>query len=255
MIRRPPRSTLSSSSAASDVYKRQVHGLPALGYDGCVLNHEISGKVAQSDMCKLECFDVSPLRRKIPASVRLEGEDNFRQYTRITCPLDDEHQVAPFVSGNEVLRSYDLVAVRPGNGQMFSKCCNSLEIDIISLDLSSKLSFPLRPQLVATAVARGVVFEICYAESLQDASARRYQISNGQQLVRAARGRGILLSSRARHSMETRNAHDVVNLGFLFGLDQSAARAAVSVTVTSLLERAATRCTDAVEMMPMETEK
>eukprot|EP00828_Plagiopyla_frontata_P025319 TRINITY_DN3236_c0_g1_i9.p2 TRINITY_DN3236_c0_g1~~TRINITY_DN3236_c0_g1_i9.p2 ORF type:complete len:135 (-),score=27.19 TRINITY_DN3236_c0_g1_i9:67-471(-) len=28
MIRRPPRSTLSSSSAASDVYKRQVHGNP-----------------------------------------------------------------------------------------------------------------------------------------------------------------------------------------------------------------------------------
>ena len=27
MIRRPPRSTLSSSSAASDVYKRQVHDL------------------------------------------------------------------------------------------------------------------------------------------------------------------------------------------------------------------------------------
>src|SRR5664279_6499998 len=28
MIRRPPRSTLSSSSAASDVYKRQVHAGP-----------------------------------------------------------------------------------------------------------------------------------------------------------------------------------------------------------------------------------
>src|SRR5674536_74831 len=27
MIRRPPRSTLSSSSAASDVYKRELHGL------------------------------------------------------------------------------------------------------------------------------------------------------------------------------------------------------------------------------------
>ena len=27
MIRRPPRSTLSSSSAASDVYKRQTHNL------------------------------------------------------------------------------------------------------------------------------------------------------------------------------------------------------------------------------------
>src|SRR5664280_3807882 len=41
MIRRPPRSTLSSSSAASDVYKRQILGrlvralsfvLPAIGF-------------------------------------------------------------------------------------------------------------------------------------------------------------------------------------------------------------------------------
>ena len=31
MIRRPPRSTQSRSSAASDVYKRQVQNLAALG--------------------------------------------------------------------------------------------------------------------------------------------------------------------------------------------------------------------------------
>src|SRR5674536_373912 len=31
MIRRPPRSTLSSSSAASDVYKRQLRQRPRLG--------------------------------------------------------------------------------------------------------------------------------------------------------------------------------------------------------------------------------
>src|SRR5674536_205599 len=31
MIRRPPRSTLSSSSAASDVYKRQGSGVPGPG--------------------------------------------------------------------------------------------------------------------------------------------------------------------------------------------------------------------------------
>src|SRR5665648_1282997 len=30
MIRRPPRSTLSSSSAASDVYKRQAHSIEEL---------------------------------------------------------------------------------------------------------------------------------------------------------------------------------------------------------------------------------
>src|SRR5665648_1105702 len=37
MIRRPPRSTLSSSSAASDVYKRQglLDGLRVRGSEGC----------------------------------------------------------------------------------------------------------------------------------------------------------------------------------------------------------------------------
>src|SRR5678815_1571357 len=36
MIRRPPRSTLDRSSAASDVYKRQAHdGRPLNRYDGC----------------------------------------------------------------------------------------------------------------------------------------------------------------------------------------------------------------------------
>ena len=34
MIRRPPRSTLDRSSAASDVYKRQPLGFPAIGPGG-----------------------------------------------------------------------------------------------------------------------------------------------------------------------------------------------------------------------------
>ena len=108
---------------------------------------------------------------------------------------------------------------------MFTKCCTTqLDIDIISLNLSSKLTVQLRPQLVAAAVARGIVFELCYCDSLQDATARRMQISNGQQLVRAAQSRGIIISSRARSPIETRNAYDVANLGFLFGLNATAAR-------------------------------
>ena len=41
MIRRPPRSTLSSSSAASDVYKRQVVGHSVVGHSvvGGVVDH------------------------------------------------------------------------------------------------------------------------------------------------------------------------------------------------------------------------
>ena len=38
MIRRPPRSTLDRSSAASDVYKRQVHDAGELGADDLLLH-------------------------------------------------------------------------------------------------------------------------------------------------------------------------------------------------------------------------
>src|SRR5664280_3682401 len=40
MIRRPPRSTLSSSSAASDVYKRQGHPYHHIGMPGTVMLRE-----------------------------------------------------------------------------------------------------------------------------------------------------------------------------------------------------------------------
>ena len=60
MIRRPPRSTLDRSSAASDVYKRQVqHGDHAVGVDAAVdldrqgLAGELVDDVQQLQRCLL----------------------------------------------------------------------------------------------------------------------------------------------------------------------------------------------------------
>src|SRR5664279_6646823 len=57
MIRRPPRSTLSSSSAASDVYKRQVYALvvpvprqrATIGKAHRIENHEIRLSAGEGD--------------------------------------------------------------------------------------------------------------------------------------------------------------------------------------------------------------
>eukprot|EP00656_Telonema_subtile_P013974 TRINITY_DN17105_c0_g1_i4.p1 TRINITY_DN17105_c0_g1~~TRINITY_DN17105_c0_g1_i4.p1 ORF type:complete len:314 (-),score=102.11 TRINITY_DN17105_c0_g1_i4:157-1098(-) len=54
MIRRPPRSTLSSSSAASDVYKRQLLVL-AVHSNSLVLVAELPVQGAVYDLCILEC--------------------------------------------------------------------------------------------------------------------------------------------------------------------------------------------------------
>ena len=49
MIRRPPRSTLDRSSAASDVYKRQHRLLHFAGISGAADQHELLGKVYRDD--------------------------------------------------------------------------------------------------------------------------------------------------------------------------------------------------------------
>src|SRR5665648_632523 len=68
MIRRPPRSTLSSSSAASDVYKRQVTGVVAPGsYRGA------DEKRSQFMRINFDFLD----RYVIAATLRRDGTDKF----------------------------------------------------------------------------------------------------------------------------------------------------------------------------------
>src|SRR5665648_768749 len=60
MIRRPPRSTLSSSSAASDVYKRQIWifinpGRPVMRY--------VMGKITPTALCNIQIGDLRNNRR------------------------------------------------------------------------------------------------------------------------------------------------------------------------------------------------
>src|SRR5664279_5768661 len=69
MIRRPPRSTLSSSSAASDVYKRQLHDHPVLVVL-LVAEHVHEGTV------------VDPVHAQGPHEVALEQPERLGQQER-----------------------------------------------------------------------------------------------------------------------------------------------------------------------------
>ena len=95
--------------------------------------------------------------------------------------------------------------------------------------------------VVRAALARGVVFELCYSPALREPSARRQLLANATALVRATGGRGLLLSSGAVRAFELRGPHEVANLGTLFGLTQAAAKEALLGRALALLKRAAAR--------------
>ena len=56
--------------------------------------------------------------------------------------------------------------------------CSSLNVDIITFDLSKRLPFRLKPATLQEAVKRGIHLEICYAAAIRDEGARRTCFTN-----------------------------------------------------------------------------
>jgi len=63
--------------------------------------------------------------------------------------------------------AYDILAVRPNNEKVFLAACSSFDVDIISLDFSSRLPFYLKHTTLGLAISRGIHFEICYSGVLR----------------------------------------------------------------------------------------
>ncbi|KAG5967924.1 hypothetical protein E4U32_003153 [Claviceps aff. humidiphila group G2b] len=136
---------------------------------------------------------------------------------RATLPLSDP------AASNYRLQSlanvYDILAIRPLTEKAFQNACLTLDIPIISLDLTAHFPFHFRPKPCMAAVTRGVRFEICYAQLFAaDSRGRANFITNATSLFRATRGRGILLSSEAKTALGLRGPADVVNLMSVWGL-------------------------------------
>lgn len=65
------------------------------------------------------------------------------QLSRINVTVDDVVDAQALTAGNETLNSYDIVAACPGNAAVFAYLCKSAQVDIISIDFSRKVSFPM----------------------------------------------------------------------------------------------------------------
>jgi ribonuclease P/MRP protein subunit RPP1 len=145
--------------------------------------------------------------------------------TRLTLTISDpsqNHRLASLQS------SYNLIALRPTTDKALQLCCGSLECDIISLDLSTRLPFVLKFKTVASALQRGVRFEICYSPGITGGSdSRRNLITGSTSLIRATRGRGIIISSEAKNALGCRGPWDVINLAQIWGLNQERGKEAV----------------------------
>ncbi|XP_040992973.1 protein GAMETOPHYTE DEFECTIVE 1 [Juglans microcarpa x Juglans regia] len=222
-----------------------------LGYTGIAYNNTIKGVMSDHDRCAVSLLTLSSLLKLVPSlasSVNLHRDllgvpraSPFRQYTRLTVCVESPPQAQALNSGNPILKTYDLVAVRPLNQVVFDQACEKSEVDIIAIDFSEKLPFRLKLPMVKAAIERGVYFEITYSNLIADVQTRRQMISNAKLLVDWTRGKNLIFSSAAPSVNELRGPYDVANLSSLLGLSMERAKAAISKNCRTLIANALRR--------------
>jgi ribonuclease P/MRP protein subunit RPP1 len=118
------------------------------------------------------------------------------------------------------------------------EAAKSGNVDIIDLDMAGgKAPFLLTQADVEAVLSKGVVFEIPYAPCIRDASCRRSVASNASALLRLCRGRGVVITSSARSTLEVRSPRDVTVLAALWGLKQNKAQVAQGLVMSTRAEK------------------
>ncbi|KAK3328910.1 RNase P subunit p30-domain-containing protein [Apodospora peruviana] len=214
-----------------------------LGYDVVALNHIINSSIPTQPTPIINPIpQLTPPHPSYPApnqNTRAGTTTNLSTTAASTTPSSSSEKRLPTVLRRVTLvitdpattnyrlldfaRAYDLLTLRPTNEKAFSWACLSTTEPpaLISLDLSTSLGYHIHHRTAMAAVHRGTRFEICYSQAIGsgiDARARSQFIGNVLGLLRATKGRGIVVSSEARSALGLRAPADVVNLMAVWGL-------------------------------------
>ena len=202
--------------------QRTISFLSESGYDALALNHIITGTLP---------FQITnPIPQPPPFSIPPKTTLLRRCTLLITDPTLNHRLPA-------LAAAYDILALRPTTEKAFlAACLNISDHSLISLDLTQRLPFHFKPKPLMTAVNRGVQFEICYAQAtMENAGARRNFIGNCLGIIRATKGRGLVISSEAKGVLGVRAPADVINLMAVWQLGQERGMESLTVNPRSVV--------------------
>ena len=219
-------------SASDAQLPRTLAFLHELGYNVVALNYTLRGKLPTDLVCshnpqKLQTYADHTKTCAIPNPLPFKDlPPGLTVLRRCTLILTESYQNVRLA---EISRNYDILAVRPIDERTLQLACSSLDCDIISLDLTQRLPFWFRYKTLSEAIKSGKKFEISYAQAVMgDSGMRRNLISNATQLIRASRGRGLIISSEAKTAVACRGPWDAINLAAVWGLGQERGYEAMS---------------------------
>lgn len=204
--------------------------LYTFGYRYIAINFIVSEsvKVPVSSPDKLNPIPINELRKQFGSF------KDIHLFSRITVVITDpaKTQNIPKIINSG---AFDLIAVLPTTEKALQLATTNLDIDLVSLPMSTKLPFFLKHKTVGLALSKGIKFEICYSGLVSGPAGYESSVQLGTtahmsrkdfffnclQLIRAARCKGLAFSSGATEPLHVRNYTDVIAIMQTLGLKVS----------------------------------
>lgn len=201
----------------------KLHLLENLGFNTVAINTHIEESSDEPKKKKKkgearEKKDFVPPPMDIPEDALKSTKLNILQ--RVTIEFSDS-SVAHKLNQSLNLKKYDIIAVVPKTLQAFQYACGSMDIDLITFEPESRIPFKVSRKLYLQAVERGIFFEIMYSPAIRDSTSRKNIIGTAHTYHAVGKSRNIVITSGAENYMQVRDVHDVINLGFILGLNSS----------------------------------
>ncbi|NWQ73944.1 RPP30 protein, partial [Columbina picui] len=205
----------------------------SVGYSTVALNHVIDFKEKKQEIIKPVC--PSELFPSLPV---VQGTSKrIKVLTRLTLVVSDPSHCNLLRSTSANIRLYDIIAVFPKTEKLFHIACTTLDVDLVCINVTEKLPFYFRRPPVNMAIYRGIYFELLYTPAIKDSTMRRYTISNAISLMQICKGK---VSSQSESKL-INSVQILLELGLLFGLSESEAKAAVSTNCRATILHGETR--------------
>ncbi|SPO07657.1 related to ribonuclease P protein subunit p30 [Cephalotrichum gorgonifer] len=206
-----------SPTTTTQELERMLSYATHLGYKTVALNHIVSTPLPGQITNPLPVLPSTPPRNqstaKLPSSSPPSPLPTILHRATILLADPSQNHRLPSLAPH-----YHLLALRPTTEKSFTAACLTIQdVPLISLDLSSRLPFPLRRKAISVAISRGLKFEISYAQ-LFSSQRRSNFIANVMSLIRATGGKGLVISSGAARPVDLRASRDIVNLLSVWGL-------------------------------------
>lgn len=153
---------------------------------------------------------------------------SFPQFSRLNLITGEEAELGSLIHHLPTTK-YNVISVTPLSDRVFQQCCQTADIDIISLDPSKYLPWSCWKQL-KSALNRGIILELLYSHFINEHTRQKF-FSAAQNIVFVMRGRQFIISNGSFDPLTIRSPSDVRNLAKLIGIRHTE-------NVTSLVPKA-----------------